>query len=101
MESPDPRELGAHWDHEPEMRKRLEIKGSTFRFMGSLPVAAPEIFRHEGQWYIASLMPTLKGIRIARLKWVETADANTPSHAPTPARWKRTRQGQGNSQLLS
>lgn len=38
--------------------------------IGSLPVAAPEIILHEGQWYIASLLPSLKGIRIARLEWV-------------------------------
>jgi hypothetical protein len=35
-----------------------------------LPVAAPEVIRHEGQWYIASLLPSLKGIRIAQLAWV-------------------------------
>jgi hypothetical protein len=33
-------------------------------------VAAPEIILHEGQYYIASLMDSLKGIKIARLKWV-------------------------------
>jgi hypothetical protein len=37
--------------------------------LGTLPVAAPEIVRHEGQWYIAALNPGLDGIRIARLKW--------------------------------
>ena len=36
----------------------------------TLPVAAPEIILHNGQYYIASLMPSLKGIQIARLKWV-------------------------------
>jgi hypothetical protein len=41
-----------------------------------LPVAAPEIVLHEGQYYIASLLPSLKGIRIARLKWApEQGDA--------------------------
>jgi hypothetical protein len=35
----------------------------------SLPVAAPEIILHNGEWYIASLLPTLKGIRLARLEW--------------------------------
>ena len=35
-----------------------------------LPVAAPEIILHEGQYYVASLKPTLKGIQIARLQWV-------------------------------
>ncbi len=38
--------------------------------VGRLPVAAPEVICHEGEWYIASLLPSLKGIRIARLRWV-------------------------------
>ena len=37
--------------------------------VGTLPVAAPEIVVHEGQDYIAALLPSLKGIQIARLKW--------------------------------
>lgn len=37
--------------------------------VGSLPVAAPELIQHEGQWYMASLLPSLKGIRIARMQW--------------------------------
>jgi len=40
-------------------------------FVGALPVAAPEIVRHEEQDYIAYLLPSLKGIQIARLKWEE------------------------------
>jgi hypothetical protein len=36
---------------------------------GTLPVAAPEVFQHQGQWYIAALNPGLDGIRIARLRW--------------------------------
>jgi len=40
-------------------------------FICTLPVAAPEIILYEGQYYIASLMPSLKGIHIAKLKWVE------------------------------
>ncbi|MEA3225761.1 MAG: hypothetical protein U9Q07_07395 [Planctomycetota bacterium] len=43
-------------------------------FICTLPVAAPEIILYEGQYYIASLMPSLKGIHIARLKWVEHKD---------------------------
>ena len=39
--------------------------------IGTLPVAAPEIILDDGQYYIAALMPSLKGIRIAKLKWVE------------------------------
>ena len=37
--------------------------------VGSLPVAAPELLQHKGQWYMASLLPSLKGIRIARMQW--------------------------------
>lgn len=37
--------------------------------LGTLPVAAPEIVEHDGQLYIAALMPSLKGIHIARLKF--------------------------------
>lgn len=39
-------------------------------FIGTLPVAAPEIIAHRGAFFIASLMPSLKGIQIARLTWV-------------------------------
>jgi len=35
----------------------------------TLPVAAPEIVLHDGHWYIAALLPSLKGIRVARLEW--------------------------------
>ena len=38
-------------------------------FLCSLPVAAPEIIGHQGQDYIASLLPSLKGIQIAQLNW--------------------------------
>jgi len=34
-----------------------------------LPIAAPEIVVHEGQWYLAALNPGLDGIRIAKLSW--------------------------------
>jgi hypothetical protein len=45
-------------------------------FIGTLDVAAPEILLHKGQYYIAALLPNLKGIRIAKLEWipVETED---------------------------
>jgi len=40
------------------------------RYMvGIMLVAAPELIEHEGQLYMAALLPTLKGIRIAKLKW--------------------------------
>lgn len=39
--------------------------------IGTLPVAAPEIFEVNGQWYIASTMPDYSGIRLAKLKWAK------------------------------
>jgi hypothetical protein len=38
--------------------------------IGTLSVAAPEIVSHGSQDYIAALLPSLKGIRVAKLKWV-------------------------------
>jgi len=35
----------------------------------TLPVAAPEIVESHGQLYIAALLPNLKGIQIAKLRW--------------------------------
>lgn len=34
-----------------------------------LPVAAPEVFELDGQWYIAALLPSLTGIHVAKLAW--------------------------------
>jgi hypothetical protein len=49
---------------------KFGINDDASHLVCSLPVAAPELIRHEGQWYIASLLPSLKGIRIARMKWM-------------------------------
>jgi hypothetical protein len=38
-------------------------------FMCTLPLAAPEIIKHNGRFYIAALLPCLKGIQVARLEW--------------------------------
>lgn len=38
--------------------------------VSSLPVAAPELILKNGQWFIAALAPSLKGIRLSRLEWV-------------------------------
>jgi hypothetical protein len=38
-------------------------------FVCTLPIAAPEIFKHDGQYYIAALLPSLKGVQIAKLTW--------------------------------
>ncbi len=37
----------------------------------TLPIAAPEIVLHDGQYYIAALRPELDGIQITQLKWVK------------------------------
>ena len=54
--SKDPANFGVHDD-----RTLVEI----------LPVAAPEIFKSQGQLYIAALLPSLKGIQIAKLGFEE------------------------------
>ena len=40
-------------------------------FLGTLAAAAPEIVKYNSQYYIAALLPSLKGIRVAKLKWTE------------------------------
>jgi len=44
------------------------IDDDTYK-VGTLAVAAPEILYVEGQWYIASTMPSLDGIYMAKLQW--------------------------------
>ncbi|NND08722.1 MAG: hypothetical protein HKN87_20300 [Saprospiraceae bacterium] len=42
------------------------------RFLiGHIPVAAPEVFEYDEQWYIACLLPSLEGIRLGTMEWVE------------------------------
>ncbi len=48
--------------------------GTDDHLVTKLPVAAPEIIRHRGHWYIASLLPSLKGVRLARLNWEALPD---------------------------
>lgn len=38
-------------------------------FVCTLPVAAPEIIKDNGEWFIAALLPNLKGIQISRFTW--------------------------------
>jgi hypothetical protein len=38
--------------------------------VGTMPYAAPEIIESEGEIYMAVLLPGLKGIQIAKLKFV-------------------------------
>lgn len=39
--------------------------------IGEMAVAAPEIILYDGKYYMAALLPSLKGIRIAKLKWIK------------------------------
>jgi len=40
-------------------------------FVCELPVAAPEIVFLDGEYYLVALLPSLKGIQVAKLKWQE------------------------------
>lgn len=58
-----------NWVYRSKNPRYFGIDDDTY-LLGSLPVAAPEILRHEGRWYIAALKPGLDGIRMARLEWI-------------------------------
>jgi hypothetical protein len=45
------------------------IDNDAAHLVTTLPVAAPEIFQHEGQWFMAALLPTLNGIQLTRMEW--------------------------------
>jgi hypothetical protein len=38
-------------------------------FVCTLPVAAPEIIRRGQEWFLAALLPSLKGIQVSHLSW--------------------------------
>jgi len=40
-------------------------------FVCTLPVAAPEIVKDKGEWFIAALLPNLKGIQVSRFTWIK------------------------------
>jgi hypothetical protein len=42
-------------------------------FVAALPVAAPELIKEKGNWFIAALLPSLKGIQIAPFEWASPA----------------------------
>ena len=64
--SPDPMDFGIEDDR---------------YLLGKLPIAVPGIVGYEGEWYVACLLPSLKGIRIARMEWAVLWEAY-----PTPTR---------------
>jgi hypothetical protein len=45
-------------------------KNNDNNLVETMPYAAPEIVESEGKTYLAVLLPNLKGIQIAKLKWV-------------------------------
>jgi hypothetical protein len=64
-----------HYGENPETRVYRSKDPTNFginddrKLVETLPVAAPEIVESQGQVYIASLLPNLKGIQIAKLGW--------------------------------
>jgi beta-xylosidase len=48
------------------------VDNDVAHYVNTLPVAAPEMFQYEGRWYLAALLPSLKGIQICRLEWEPT-----------------------------
>lgn len=65
-----------------------------------MPVAAPEIIQVGDRWYMAALLPSLKGIQIAPMRWVADEDWVRPGvvqgkaifdfdDASERARWER------------
>jgi hypothetical protein len=44
-------------------------KGNDRFLVETMPYAAPEIIESDGQLYLAVLLPNLKGIQIAKLKF--------------------------------
>lgn len=47
-------------------------------YLSELPIAAPEIVHHDGQDYIAVLLPNLNGIQIAKLGWTAPLEPGEP-----------------------
>ena len=41
------------------------------KIVATLPVAAPEVIRHDGQHWLAALNPQLDGIRLTKLEFVD------------------------------
>lgn len=64
-------------------------------YLTEMPIAAPEIVHHDGQDYIAVLLPNLKGIQIAKLGWTLPPDQGSPvqdlADAEVREAWKVTK----------
>ncbi|NLE37023.1 MAG: hypothetical protein GX621_03265 [Pirellulaceae bacterium] len=60
------------------------------KLIRSWRLAAPEVIHHEGQYYIAALMDNLKGIKVAKLKWVRLPELGKPVFDLTSAAERET-----------
>ena len=56
-------------------------KDSDRYLIGTMPYAAPEIIESENQLYIAVLLPSLKGIQIAKLRFAPKETSNVQPSA--------------------
>jgi hypothetical protein len=45
----------------------------------TLPIAASEFIRQNDQWYVAFLLPNLKGIQLSRMNWKTLPPRSTTS----------------------
>ncbi len=45
------------------------VNNDVGHFVCRLPIAAPEIFQYNGEWFIAALLPNLNGVQISHLIW--------------------------------
>lgn len=62
--------------------------------VADFPIAAPEIIKHDGKYFIAALNPKLDGIRMTELRWGRRSEAGDPvfdfDNTDTRAKWKMT-----------
>ena len=53
-------------------------------FVCTLQVAAPEILLHEGHYFMAALLPSLKGIQMTRLEWLPQSKVRPKASSEKP-----------------
>ena len=66
-----------HWAYYSQNPLNFGIDDDT-GLVARLPLAAPEIIRHEGRYYMAALKPGLDGIQIARLRFARCGGPGAP-----------------------
>jgi hypothetical protein len=67
-----------NWVYRSSNPLNFGIDNDEDHLVRSWKLAAPEVIVHEGQYYIASLMDSLKGIKIAQLKWINVPRRGEP-----------------------